>query len=75
MTYHDALISQLTALISIVSSLRERIKDVSMGVVQALRVPQRAIRCTNILWAFHKLHNWLWGKRGRLFDYYFSAPK
>jgi len=48
MTYHDALMSQLVALISVVSSLRRRLKDVELGVVQCLRVPQRAIRKQNL---------------------------
>jgi len=48
MTYHDALMSQLVALISLVKSLRLRLADVEVGVVEALRVPLLLRRRENL---------------------------
>jgi hypothetical protein len=48
MTYHDALMSQLLELITVVRTLRERRAAVEGGVVTALRVPQLAIRRQNL---------------------------
>lgn len=48
MTYHDALMSQLVALISLVKSLRLRLADVEVGVVSALRVPLLLRRRENL---------------------------
>ena len=49
MTYHDALMSQLVALISVVKSVRLRLSDVEVGVVSALKVPVIWRRRSNIL--------------------------
>jgi len=48
MTYHDALMCQLLALISVVRTLRERLAAVEGGVVTALKVPQLALRKSNL---------------------------
>jgi len=48
MTYHDALMSQLIALITVVRTLRERLADVEKGVVLALKVPQLCLRKQNL---------------------------
>ena len=40
MTYHDALMSQLLSLISVVRTVRQRLAAVQEGVVAAVRVPQ-----------------------------------
>jgi len=48
MTYHDALMCQLLALISVVRTLREQLAAVEGGVVTALRVPQLALRKSNL---------------------------
>merc|ERR1740128_432932 len=48
MTYHDALMSQLVAPISVVRTLRERLAGVEKGVVSALRVPQLCLRKQNL---------------------------
>jgi len=55
MTYHDALMSQLLALISVVRTLRQRLSDVEGGVIQALRVPQLAMRRKNLVNILHSL--------------------
>ena len=49
MTYHDALMCQLLALISVVRTVRQRLGDVEGGVVRALRVPQLAVRRQNLV--------------------------
>ena len=48
MTYHDALMSQLMSLISVVSTVRKRIAHVQEGVVSAIKVPQLAVRKANL---------------------------
>jgi len=48
MTYHDALMSQLLALITVVRTVRQRLADVEDGVVLALKVPQMALRKQNL---------------------------
>ena len=48
MTYHDALMSQLLSLISVVRTVRERLGHVQEGVVSAMRVPQLAVRRSNL---------------------------
>ena len=48
MTYHDALMSQLISLISVVRTVRERLGGVQEGVVTAIKVPQLSIRRNNI---------------------------
>ena len=48
MTYHDALMSQLLALITVVRTVRQRLADVEEGVVMALKVPQMALRKQNL---------------------------
>ena len=48
MTYHDALMSQLISLISVVRTVRERLGGVQEGVVTAVKVPQLALRKANI---------------------------
>ena len=48
MTYHDALMSQLLSLITVVRTVRERLAHVQEGVVSAMRVPQLAVRRSNL---------------------------
>ena len=48
MTYHDALMSQLSSLISVVRTVRERLDSVKEGVVAAIKVPQLAVRKANL---------------------------
>eukprot|EP00092_Neocalanus_flemingeri_P002039 GFUD01002176.1.p1 GENE.GFUD01002176.1~~GFUD01002176.1.p1 ORF type:complete len:961 (-),score=279.08 GFUD01002176.1:193-3075(-) len=48
MTYHDALMSQLLSLITVVRTVRQRLTDVEDGVVLALKVPQLALRKQNL---------------------------
>ena len=48
MTYHDALMSQLMSLISVVATVRKRIAHVQEGVVSAIKVPQLAVRKANL---------------------------
>jgi len=49
MTHHDALMSQLSNLVSVVKTIRKRLADVKAGVVMALKVPQMAVRKQNLL--------------------------
>jgi len=48
MTYHDALMSQLISLISVVRTVRKRLAHVQDGVLAAIRVPQLAVRASNL---------------------------
>lgn len=48
MTYHDALMSQLLSLITVVRTVRERLAHVQDGVVSAMKVPQLAVRRANL---------------------------
>jgi len=56
MTYHDALMSQLRALITVVKTLRHRLGDVEKGVVLALKVPQMCLRKQNLEFVIKKLN-------------------
>ena len=48
MTYHDALMSQLLSLITVVKTVRERLAHVQEGVVSAMKVPQLSVRRSNL---------------------------
>ena len=48
MTYHNALMSQPSSLISVVRTVRGRLDSVKDGVEAAIRVPQLAVRMTNL---------------------------